>query len=271
MSSERTSASVDGRTISYRRSGSPTNAALVVLHGIGGNADQWRHQLDALSDAFDVVAWDAPGYGDSDDPPDSWTMTDFARSLAGLLDHLGIASAHIVGQSWGGVLAQELYREYGDRFLSLTLSDTYGAGTQPAAQRDASLQARLHALETMTPAEMAVARAPAVLGLDPSSELLAEVEGMLAAIHPAGYRVAAIALAYADARDVVPRIAVPTLVITGEHDAIVPPSAGAWLQSQIPGACLISIAGAGHLAGQERPEEYNAALRRFLEQLSSPE
>jgi len=237
---------------------------VLLLHGIGGNADQWRHQLHGLADTYDVVAWDAPGYGGTDDPHVGWTMADFARCLAGLLDALDIARAHVVGQSWGGVLAQELYREHAHRFLTLTLSDTYAAGSQAQSERDASLHARLQALETMTPMEMAVARAPVVLGPDPTPDVLSETEAMLAAIHPAGYRVAAIALANANALDVLPRIAVPTLVITGEHDRVVPPSAGAWLQQQIADSRLVSIAAAGHLAGQEQPAAYNAALRTFL-------
>jgi pimeloyl-ACP methyl ester carboxylesterase len=111
---------------------------------------------------------------------------------------------------------------------------------------------------------MAVARAPAVLGPAPSPEVVSEVEAMLAAIHPAGYRVAAVALAYADTRDVLRGITVPTLIITGEHDGIVPPNAGTWLQSQINGARIVSIPNAGHLAGQEEPAAYNNALREHL-------
>src|SRR5688500_11903141 len=92
-------------TIAYARSGS--GEPLVMLHGIGGNARQFRHQLEGLSDSFDIVAWDAPGYGGSDDPPREWTMGDWTEALAAFLAALGIEPAHILGQSWGGVLAVE--------------------------------------------------------------------------------------------------------------------------------------------------------------------
>jgi pimeloyl-ACP methyl ester carboxylesterase len=116
----------------------------------------------------------------------------------------------------------------------------------------------------MTPAEMAAARVAAVLGPNPPADVRAEVESMLTEIHPSGYRVAAIALAHAETRDVLAGMSVPTLIITGEHDRIVPPSAGEWLRDRISGARLVTISGVGHLAGQERSGEYNATLCAFL-------
>src|SRR3712207_5874254 len=109
--------------IAYARAGS--GEPLVMLHGIGGNARQFRNQLDGLADSYDVIAWDAPGYGDSDDPPGDRTMGDWAEALAGLLDALALDGAHVLGQSWGGVLAVELCRRYPERVRSLILSDTF--------------------------------------------------------------------------------------------------------------------------------------------------
>ena len=82
-------------------------------------------QLSGLSDRFRVVAWDAPGAGASSDPPDTFTTTDYARCLAGFLDTIRVDRAHVVGLSWGGILAQEFYRLYPERLRSLVLADTY--------------------------------------------------------------------------------------------------------------------------------------------------
>jgi pimeloyl-ACP methyl ester carboxylesterase len=238
---------------------------LVMLHGIGGNATQFRNQMDALADSRTVIAWDAPGYGASSDPGDDWLMVDYAAALEGFLDALGLGQVALLGQSWGGVLAQTFVGHYPERVTALILSDTsMGGRSQPDADRLASLNARLAALETMSPAEMAAARAPAIVGPNPSADVLAEAETMMAQIRPTGYRRAAIALAEADTRPVHGSIAVPTLIITGEHDGIVPPATGAALQAAIPGAQLVTIAGVGHLSGQEDPASYNAALRSFL-------
>jgi pimeloyl-ACP methyl ester carboxylesterase len=242
---------------------------LVMLHGIGGNATQFRHQMDALAESRTVIAWDAPGYGASSDPGDDWLMADYAATLAGFLNALGLEQVALLGQSWGGVLAQMFIGSNPERVTALILSDTsMGGRSQPDAERLTSLNARLAALESMSPAEMAAARAPAIVGPNPSADVLAEAEAMMAQIRPTGYRRAAIALAEADTRPVHSTISVPTLIITGEHDGIVPPGTGAALQAAIRGAQLVTIAGVGHLSGQEDPATYNAELREFLEQVT---
>jgi pimeloyl-ACP methyl ester carboxylesterase len=254
---------VNGIDISYLRAGS--GPPLIMLHGIGGNAAQFHNQIAGLGDTWTVASWDAPGYGDSGDPGVDWLMADYADTLAGWIDALGFDSVNLLGQSWGGVLAQTFIGRYPDRVRSLVLSDTsMGGRSQPDAERLASLNARLSALESMTPAQMAKARTPAVLGPNPSAAQFREAEAMMAQIRPAGYRQAAIALAEADTRSVHASITVATLILAGEHDRIVPPSTAAALQAAIPGAGLVTIPGVGHLSGQEDPETYNSALRAFL-------
>jgi pimeloyl-ACP methyl ester carboxylesterase len=263
------SVAVDGLGIHYDQRGS--GPEVVLLHGIGGNTKLWRYQLEGLSDAFRVTAWDAPGYGGSDDPEGGeWTMADYAGVLEGFLRTLGIERAHIVGQSWGGVLTQEFYRRCPERFVSLTLSDTYaGGGAQPPEERDAALQARLRALDTMTPAEMARQRVSALLMEDAPQALIDEVSSVLAEIHSPGYRMAAIALAGADTRDVHPTITVPTLITAGDHDRIVPPGRAREMHASIPGSRLVMIENAGHLPCVERSEIYNAAVRKFIEDVGA--
>lgn len=261
----RETVSVDGIDISYLRAGD--GPPLVMLHGIGGNATQFQHQLDGLANSWAIIAWDAPGYGGSGDPGDQWLMEDYAEALAGLLDALGLDRVRLLGQSWGGVLAQTFVGQYPERVRALVLSDTsMGGRSQPDDERLASLNMRLAALDSMTPAEMAAARTPAVLGPNPSAQASREAEAMMAQIRSTGYRRAAIALAEADTRAVHADIRVPTLILAGEHDRIVPPSTSASLQAAIPGAQLITIPNTGHLSGQEDPAAYNAALRTFLEQ-----
>ena len=97
---------MDGCSIAYREAGQ--GAGLVLLHGFLSDSRCWRSQLSGLSDGFRVVAWDAPGAGSSSDPPDTFTTMSYARCLAGFLDTIGIARAHVVGLSWGGILAQVL-------------------------------------------------------------------------------------------------------------------------------------------------------------------
>jgi pimeloyl-ACP methyl ester carboxylesterase len=252
---------VGGVTVAYHRAGA--GPELVLLHGIGGTP--WRCQFDALADDYTVIAWHAPGYGRSSDPDSEWTMAEYAGVLAGFLDGLGIARAHFLGQSWGGVLVQEFYRDHADRVRSLILSDTTLGGD--AARPDAMdrLAVRLRAAETMTAADFARVRTPQLLGPDVSPSVAAAVEATLARmVHPAGFRNAAIALAHADTRAVLPQIAVPTLVLCGEHDPVTPPAVGTRLIGEIPDVRMVIIPGAGHLGAIEQPERYNAAVRDFL-------
>src|SRR5439155_24938636 len=136
-------AEVNGRSIAYQRVGH--GPALVLLHGFTQDSRVWRPQLEALSDQFTVIAWDAPGAGQSADPPDTFAIGDWVNVLAALLDAAGVQRAHILGLSWGGLLAQELYRRNASRVLSLVLVDTYAGwkGSLPAPQPRERLAAAL--------------------------------------------------------------------------------------------------------------------------------
>ena len=248
-------------TIAYDRAG--LGPELVLLHGIGSTP--WRHQFAALADEYTVIAWHAPGYGRSTDPDGDWTMAEYAGALKSFLDGLGIGRAHFLGQSWGGVLVQEFYREYGDRVRSLILSDTTLGGSATRTDAMDMLAVRLRAAATMTPAEFARVRAPQLLGPDAPPEVTEEVEAAIAQmVRQNGFRIAAIALAHADTRDVLPRVAVPTLVIVGEHDSVTPPAVGTQCIGEIPDARMAVIADSGHLSCIEQPGRYNSLVRDFL-------
>lgn len=93
-------ATLDGRTITYRRAGS--GPPVLFLHGGWSDSRYWHPQFDGLSGEFDVVAWDAPGCGGSWDPPEDFGMAGYADAAAGLVDALGLEQPHIVGLSFRG-------------------------------------------------------------------------------------------------------------------------------------------------------------------------
>jgi pimeloyl-ACP methyl ester carboxylesterase len=257
-------AAVAGGHLHYETAGS--GPLLVALHGIGGNHRSWRHQLAALADAYTVVAWDARGYGGSSDPDGAWTIDDYADDVAGLLDHLGTARAHVLGISWGGVIALACYRRHPGRVASLLLADTYrGGGTLPEPERSQRLARRLEATAALSPAEIARERAPALFTVGADAALLADARSIMAEIHPAGYRQAAIALANADESALLARIAVPTLVLCGDQDGVLPLPESETLAREIPGARLVVISNAGHASNQEQPTAFNDAVRTFLQ------
>lgn len=93
-------AEVNGLSVAYERAGS--GPVLVLLHGFLFDSRAWRPQLESLSDNFTVIAWDAPGAGQSSDPPETFEIGDWADCVAGLLDTVGVQRAHVLGLSWGG-------------------------------------------------------------------------------------------------------------------------------------------------------------------------
>jgi len=246
-------ATVDGTTIHYEIAGE--GVPLVLLHGIGSSSYSWRRQLQSLSSDFTVIAWDAPGYGGSSDPPSAITpsMRFYSDRLRGLIDSLGLERIFLLGHSTGGVIAQEFYRAYPDRIRALILSDTRSVGSREG------LDERLKAIRTMSPVQLAMERGPRLLTRNASRDLVREVISIMSQIRRPGYEFAAIALAESDTRDVIRALAVPTLLIWGSEDEITP------LWTEVPaGAELKIIPNAGHLCYIEQPEQFNNIVKDFL-------
>jgi pimeloyl-ACP methyl ester carboxylesterase len=167
--------------------------------------------------------------------------------------------------SLGGVIAQLMYHRHPRRIRSLILADTNpGGGALPEPMRSERVRQRLEALEQLGPRGLAERRAPVLARPDAPAELVAELVEIMAEVRPAGYRSAAEALGATDLTRELSRIAVPTLVVHGECDRVVPLSTARELAAAIPGADLVVIPHAGHVANQEQPEAFNAAVREFL-------
>jgi pimeloyl-ACP methyl ester carboxylesterase len=256
-------AEVGGRSIAYRIAGN--GPPIILLHGFLCDSRVWEPQLADLSDAFTVIAWDAPGAGESSDPGDPFTTTDWAHCLADFLDVLGIGSAHVLGLSWGGMLAQELYRLHPERAAALILADTYAGwkGSLPAEAVEKRLARCL--AESELPKAAFVARwVPVEFFTDAAGQKAREVmAAVVADFHPHGFRLMARALAETDTSAVLPTIAVPTLLLWGDADVRSPMTVAGQFRDAIPGAQLAIIAGAAHVSNLEQPDEFNAHVRRF--------
>jgi pimeloyl-ACP methyl ester carboxylesterase len=122
---------INGLRIAFRRQGA--GPPLVLLHGGLSDSRQWRRQLEALSAAFTVVAWDAPGCGQSSDPPEHFRLADYADCLAAWIAALGLERPHVLGLSFGGGLALELYQRHPTVPRTLVLASAYAgwAGSLP--------------------------------------------------------------------------------------------------------------------------------------------
>jgi 3-oxoadipate enol-lactonase len=260
---KRVAARATSSRVHFERAGA--GPALLLLHGIGSNSRSFRHQLAGLSDSFDVLAWDAPGYGRSADPAASFSMADLADTAVHLLDELNLQRAHVLGVSMGGVVAQLVYHRHADRVRSLILVDTNaGGGALPEPERSERVRRRLEAIDGLAPRELARQRAPQLVRPDAPRAVVQELEDIMAEVRPAGYRAAALALAATDLTSRLASIGVPTLVVHGADDAVVPLATGRALAAAIPGARLAIIERAGHVSNQERPDAFNTLVREFL-------
>jgi pimeloyl-ACP methyl ester carboxylesterase len=255
-------AEVKGLSVAYQRTGE--GPALALLHGFTQDSRVWRPQLESLSELFTVIAWDAPGAGQSPDPPEAFRISDWADCLAGLLGVAAGDRAHIVGLSWGGLLAQEFYRRHPRRVRSLVLVDTYAGwkGSLPEPIPEDRLAACLR--DASLPPEEFVSRyLPGMFGESPAPEVLEELAGIMSEFHPIGFRLMATALARADTRDLLPTIQVPTLLVWGDADTRSPIAIAGQLRDAIPDARLVVIPGAGHVSNLEAPDRFDAAVRGF--------
>jgi pimeloyl-ACP methyl ester carboxylesterase len=261
-SAELTRAEVNGRSVAYRQAGQ--GPALVLLHGFLCDSRCWRRQLADLSDQLRVVAWDAPGAGSSPDPSDPFTITEWSHCLAEFLDVLGIEQAHVLGLSWGGVLAQEFYRRYPARVSGLILADTYAGwkGSLPGSLCAQRL-ARCERDSWLPPDEFVTRWVPEMFTEAASRDLLEEMSAVISDFHPLGFRLMAKSLAETDTTDLLPKIESPTHVLWGDDDRRSPMSIAEQLRDAIPNAELAVVANAGHVSNMEQPDLFNAHVRRF--------
>jgi pimeloyl-ACP methyl ester carboxylesterase len=261
--------SVDGLKIAYRSAGS--GPPLVLLHGGLSDGREWRHQIDALSDRYLVVAWDAPGCGASSDPPESYRLRDYADCLAGLIRALDLDRPHLAGLSFGAGLALAFYERYPSVPASLILASAYAgwAGSLSPGEVRMRLEGALKDAGR-PPTEVVAAFRPTLFASEVPRETLDEISSIMLGFHPAGARTMALAFADADLRPVLPTIRVPTLLLYGEEDERAPQPVSQALHEGIPGSRLVTIPGVGHQHNLEAPDRFNAEVRAFLRSVDEP-
>ena len=250
-----------GLEIAYERAGD--GPPLVLLHGAASNARLWEPQLEGLADEFTVVAWDEPGAGRSSDLPAEFGLRDYAACLASLIEKLELGPVNLLGLSWGGTVAQELYRHAPRLVRTLILADSYAGwkGSLPAEV----VQARVAGARRMlaAPPEEFDPTLPGLFAGDPPPEFVPLLEQIAAAVRPASLGRQLAIMADADQRDLLPRIAIPTLLLWGAEDARAPLTVAHQLEDAIPDARLVVIPDCGHVSNLQRPEQFNQAVREF--------
>lgn len=236
---------------------------ILFLHGVGSDKSVWQPQLDHFGQTRRAIAFDYPGYGDSDPPAPECTRDDFALALLAAMDALGIERAHVCGLSLGGVVAIAMHALAPDRFRSLVLADSFAVHPEGQAIYDRSVMAS----RDSGMRALAEQRAPMLLAPDVPEPVRRSVIETMAAIDPEAYRVGARAVWLADQRERAAAIRVPTLVLVGALDPVTPPALSEELAALIPGAWLQILDGASHIANLDCPDAFNRAVELFLAEI----
>jgi pimeloyl-ACP methyl ester carboxylesterase len=243
---------------------------LVLIMGLGGGSSMWWRQVAFFSPDYQVIVYDSRGVGRTDKPDIPYSMDMLVGDAAGLLERLGIASAHIYGVSMGGMVAQELALRYPKLVSSLVLGATTCGGGHAAMPSQETLQ-QLFGIMTLSPDEAvkvstSVTFSPTFIERHPEKINEWLIKGAESPPSPMGFKRQAEAAAGFDTYDRLQQIRVPTLILAGTADQLIPSDNSRILASIIPNAKLVLFEGAGHGYLWEAEEAANQTVRDFLRQ-----
>jgi 3-oxoadipate enol-lactonase len=252
-----------GIALGYEDEGVGGATPIVFLHGVGSDKSVWRPQLGHFKDERRAVAFDYPGYGDSDSAPDGTTRDDYATTILAAMAQLGIQRAHVCGLSLGGIVAIAMHHAWPNKIASLVLADTFAdhPDAQGIYERSVAGSENLRAF--------AESRVDVLLAQPADPAVRSEVVETMSRIDPEAYRTGAKAVWLAEQRERVHEIRVPTLVLCGAEDRVTPPALSTALTKLIPGAHCQLIERAGHLTNLERPDEFNTFVGAFIRGVDS--
>ncbi|UFQ17192.1 MULTISPECIES: alpha/beta fold hydrolase [Streptomyces] len=242
--------------------------ALVLLHGHPFDRSMWAPQREAFAGTHRVITPDLRGYGDSTVAPGTTDFATFAEDVAALLDHLDVGEFALGGLSMGGQLVMECHRLFPERLTGLLLADTFPAAETPEGKATRNAQADRLLSEGMQGYADEV-RDKMVAPYN--TEASAYVHRMMLAAPPEGAAAALRGRAERpDYRAMLTRVAVPSLVVVGRDDTYTPVSDAEAMHAALPDSALCVVEGAAHLPNLERPTEFNAAVRTWLNRLPTP-
>ncbi len=252
---------VEVRAVVSGRADAPT---VVLSNSLGSTHRMWDAQLADLEQRFRVVRYDTRGHGGSPVPEGPYVIDDLADDLVALLDRLDIAKAHLVGLSLGGMTVMRVAIRNPERVQRLALLCT-GAQLPPAsAWTDRAATVRAQGSAAVAAAVVQRWFTPA--HLDARPDVRSGYEQMVAATPAEGYAACCEAIAELDLHEQLSDITAPTLAIAGADDPATPPAKLEEIVARIPGARLLTVPQAAHLANVEQPAIITPALIEHLEQ-----
>ncbi|MFE1974078.1 bifunctional 3-oxoadipate enol-lactonase/4-carboxymuconolactone decarboxylase PcaDC [Streptomyces hygroscopicus] len=257
-------------SLHYDLSGPATAPPLILGPSVGTSLAVWEPQLPALARTHRVLRWDLPGHGGSPAallPSDgSATIDQLAALVLRLADDQGWERFAYAGVSLGGAVGLYLAAHHPDRVGRLSVICSSARFGEPSSWRERARLVREEGTEAMVASRTGVWFSRETAATPRGRALLAD----LRATDRAGYAACCDVLADYDMRAALPSVTAPTLVVAGREDPATPPAHAREIADAVPGASLLEIAGAGHLAGVERPESVTSALLSHLADAARP-
>lgn len=254
---------VDGIRLHYELAGQ-TGPLVVLTHGLGSRLEFFDSHVDALARHYRVVRWDLRGAGRSEKPSGPYSPALFARDLAGLLDHLGEATAYLVGHSGGGVVSQRFALDHPERTLALVLAST---SSEVGAKATAAWNRLADVVEErgFGPGD----RDPDPRGFGPAfaaarPDVVRALAEQTRENDPRAYAASARAFGSYNWTDELDALRAPTLVLQGLADQMTPPGGSVILSRRLPHARLVMVPDAGHNLPIEMPALFSATILAFL-------
>lgn len=240
---------------------------VLLIMGLGYPCDMWYRLLPALRTRYRTIRFDNRGVGRTGVLPGPYSIEQMSDDAGYVLEAAGVSSAHVVGISMGGIIAQELALRSPRLPSSLVLISTHPGGPE-AITLDPAAAKMLTARTAMSPRQAAEAAIPFVYAAEtPRPRIDEDIETrMRRPTDPAGYaKQLQAVLDYRGAYQGLASIKVPTLVVHGTEDGLVPPGNAALIAGAIPGAQLVMLQGASHIVLTDATEELNRAVLSFLD------
>jgi 3-oxoadipate enol-lactonase len=244
---------------------------LVLIAGLGSDLSDWAFQIPEFSKKYRVITFDNRGAGRTDAPDMPYSIRMMSDDTVGLMDVLGIDQAHILGVSMGGYIAQELAIRHPGRARSLILGSTSAGPYQLEAHVLTTWAAA--AIKGIGQKTFFQLMLPFIFTdkLFENPDMVQTAVDMIAAHHSVTPAYAIVRQLMAcvehDARGRLGRITVPTLILAGKDDILVPFSLSEELATNIPKAELVVLDGGGHGFNTEVPDKFNQAVLEFLAQV----
>ena len=246
--------------------------ALLLIAGIGCPSQMWSGFRPCLAARNRTLALDNRGTGKSNVPPGPYSVAAMASDAAAVLDAAGVQGAHVFGVSMGGIVAQEFALQYPARTRSLILGCT-SFGGRNAVRPDPAVRQFLAARGSMSAAEAEQTSVPIMYCAETPRVRIEEDLALRRRwqTSPASYIAQFQGVVAWEAYNRLPELRVPTLVIHGDSDRLVPVANGELLAARIAGARCVILSRAAHLFYVDQPEATHAAIVEFLASVSADE